>query len=387
MKPNWPAKKLTDLCKLERGTEPGSDSYVKDLVGTIPFLRVGDLTGKVDAKRFVKKSNNNLQVVNKNETLITFDGTPGIVVRGFSGAIASGIRVIRNLKPEINGDFLFYYLQTPVVQKTIQAYSKGATIIHASAAMPHIKILLPPLKIQQKIVERLDAIKKAQELNDKQIALADELFQSLLHRELDSRGKNWEVRALGDLFEITSSKRVFESEWKKQGIPFYRAREIVSLVNNQALRAPIFISEQMFREYSKKYGAPKEGDILVTGVGTIGISYLVKKNDKLYFKDGNIIWLKRTSKSNIISEFVEYFFQTPFFKRQINIMSAGATVLTYTIQNAKRTKIPLPPIKTQRKIVEKLSSVQEYKKKLVEQREKLKELFESVLHKSMAGKI
>jgi len=382
MKPNWPAKKLTDLCKLERGTEPGSDSYVKDLVGTIPFLRVGDLTGKVDAKRFVKKSNNNLQVVNKNETLITFDGTPGIVVRGFSGAIASGIRVIRNLKPEINGDFLFYYLQTPVVQKTIQAYSKGATIIHASAAMPHIKILLPPLKIQQKIVERLDAIKKAQELNDKQIALADELFQSLLHRELDSRGKNWEVRALGDLFEITSSKRVFESEWKKQGIPFYRAREIVSLVNNQALRAPIFISEQMFREYSKKYGAPKEGDILVTGVGTIGISYLVKKNDKLYFKDGNIIWLKRTSKSNIISEFVEYFFQTPFFKRQINIMSAGATVLTYTIQNAKRTKIPLPPIKTQRKIVEKLSSVQEYKKKLLEQKQKLQELFDSVLNKS-----
>ena len=76
LKSFWPTKKLTDLCKLERGTEPGSDSYVKDLVGTIPFLRVGDLTGKVDAKRFVKKSNNNLQVVNKNETLITFDGTP-----------------------------------------------------------------------------------------------------------------------------------------------------------------------------------------------------------------------------------------------------------------------------------------------------------------------
>ena len=63
-------------------------------------------------------------------------------------------------------------------------------------------------------------------------------------------------------------------------------------------------------------------------------------------------------------------------------MSAGATVLTYTIQNAKRTKIPLPPIKTQRKIVEKLSFVQEYKKKLLEQKQKLQELFDSVLNKS-----
>lgn len=40
-------------------------------------------------------------------------------------------------------------------------------------------------------------------------------------------------------------------------------------------------------------------------------------------------------------------------------------------------KIPVPPIETQRKIVEKLSAVQEYKKKLIEQKQKLKELFES----------
>ena len=295
---------------------------------------------------------------------------------------STGFAVLRT-KKDLLPKCLFYFLTTKDFNLQKNKLAVGATQKAINnPALKRIKIPILPLPIQQKIVERLDAIKKAQELNDKQIALADELFQSLLHRELDSRGKNWEVRALGDLFEITSSKRVFESEWKKQGIPFYRAREIVSLVNNQALRAPIFISEQMFREYSKKYGAPKEGDILVTGVGTIGISYLVKKNDKLYFKDGNIIWLKRTSKSNIISEFVEYFFQTPFFKRQINIMSAGATVLTYTIQNAKRTKIPLPPIKTQRKIVEKLSSVQEYKKKLLEQKQKLQELFDSVLNKS-----
>ena len=47
-------------------------------------------------------------------------------------------------------------------------------------------------------------------------------------------------------------------------------------------------------------------------------------------------------------------------------------------------KIPLPPIETQRKIVEKLSAVQEYKKKLLKQKQKLQELFESVLNKSMS---
>lgn len=66
--------------------------------------------------------------------------------------------------------------------------------------------------------------------------------------------------------------------------------------------------------------------------------------------------------------------------------SVGAGQLFITKSGAERIKIPLPPLNIQQKIVKKLSAVQEYKKKLVEQREKLKELFESVLHKSMAGK-
>ena len=39
-----------------------------------------------------------------------------------------------------------------------------------------------------------------------------------------------------------------------------------------------------------------------------------------------------------------------------------------------------------KKIVEKLSAVQDYKKKLLEQKQKLQELFESVLNKSMKEK-
>ena len=40
---------------------------------------------------------------------------------------------------------------------------------------------------------------------------------------------SWEWVRLGELFEITSSKRVLQSQWKTSGIPFYLAREILSL--------------------------------------------------------------------------------------------------------------------------------------------------------------
>ena len=184
----WPTKKLGEVCELIRGSEPGSESYFDETKGgRIRFIRVGDISGKVDQPKFIDKKLSNLVVVNPDEILISFDGTPGIVAKGWSGAIASGIRVIRNIKPEILREFLFYYLQTFEPQKVIKSYTTGVTILHASRAIPHIKIPIPPLKIQKKIVERLDAIKKAQELNDKQIVLAEELFQSVFQKEFKNK--------------------------------------------------------------------------------------------------------------------------------------------------------------------------------------------------------
>ena len=49
----------------------------------------------------------------------------------------------------------------------------------------------------------------------------------------------------------------------------------VKLANNGFVNNELFISEDMFSEYSQKYGYPQEGDLMVTGVGTLGICYLV----------------------------------------------------------------------------------------------------------------
>ena len=158
----------------------------------------------------------------------------------------------------------------------------------------------------------------------------------------------WEMKTLGDLFEITSSKRVFKSEWKTDGVPFYRAREIVKLANQGYVDNELFISDKMFDEYSAKFGIPKEGDIMVTGVGTLGICYVVQKDDRFYFKDGNIIWLKKKSETD--SRFVEYAFRSVILRTQIDD-AIGATVGTFTIIKAKNTFIPIPSLSEQQRIV------------------------------------
>jgi type I restriction enzyme S subunit len=190
----------------------------------------------------------------------------------------------------------------------------------------------------------------------------------------------WELRTLGDLFDITSSKRVFESDWKRQGVPFYRAREIVKLAQQGFVDNELFISEEMFSRYSSKYGIPAEGDIMVTGVGTLGICYVVQKDDRFYFKDGNIIWLKK--KSEVDSRFVEYAFKSDFLRKQIDD-SVGATVGTYTIVKAKNTKIPVPPLPEQQRIVgildEAFEGIATAKAKAEKNLQSARALFESYL--------
>jgi type I restriction enzyme M protein len=175
------------------------------------------------------------------------------------------------------------------------------------------------------------------------------------YREGSRVSSDFPLVELGDIFEITSSKRVFESEWKSEGVPFYRAREIVKLAKDRFVENELFISDEMFEDYASKYGAPQEGDMMVTGVGTLGICYVVQRGDHFYFKDGNIIWLKK--KTENLTDFVRLLFQTDFVKRQIE-QTAGATVGTFTIINAKKTKIPLPPLDVQKEIVAEIEGYQ-----------------------------
>jgi restriction endonuclease S subunit len=96
---------------------------------------------------------------------------------------------------------------------------------------------------------------------------------------------------------------------------------------------------------------------MITGVGTLGICYRVKRNDRFYFKDGNIIWLKNFL-NNVDSQFVEHLYKSDFIKEQIAAGANGGTVGTYTITNAKNTTIPLPPLEIQEQIVAELDGYQ-----------------------------
>lgn len=115
----------------------------------------------------------------------------------------------------------------------------------------------------------------------------------------------WEKVKLGNVCEITSSKRIFYSEYVDDGVPFYRSKEIIESDEGKVIENPLYISVDKYNEIKEKFGVPQIGDMLLTSVGTIGIPYIIKKKDCFYFKDGNLTWF-RDFREGLNSKYLYY---------------------------------------------------------------------------------
>ena len=166
---------------------------------------------------------------------------------------------------------------------------------------------------------------------------------------------NFKDYRLGEIVEISSSKRIYAKEYLDYGIPFYRGKEIIEKHKGNDISTELYISEERYNGLKEKFGVPNEGDILLTSVGTLGVPYIVK-NEDFYFKDGNLTWFKNfNAKCN--NKFIYYWLQSPLAKEQIYNKSIGSTQKALTIDTLKKFNIKLPSLDIQNKIVDILCSI------------------------------
>ncbi|MBB1389835.1 restriction endonuclease subunit S [Shewanella sp. SG44-6] len=151
---------------------------------------------------------------------------------------------------------------------------------------------------------------------------------------------DWEEQLLGNKMTVTSVKRILQSDWTTSGVRFLRARDIVSSYKNEEPADYLYIAREKYEQYSQLSGKVEVGDLLVTGVGTIGVPMLITNEDPVYFKDGNIIWFKNENAINGL--FLFYSFVGKQIKTYIKHSAGTGTVGTYTINSGKNTPIKLP---------------------------------------------
>jgi type I restriction enzyme S subunit len=300
---------------------------------------------------------------------------------------------IIRFKKEILPKWFISYSLSDEYQRQINKEVGGATRQRISRkSLGQITVPLPPLLEQKRIVKILDEafkkLEKAKENVKKNLNNSKELFNSYLQGIFSSPNNNWQEKQLEELGQITSSKRIYKKEYAPTGIPFYRIKEIKELAHDKKVTIELHISKDRYEEIKNVFGIPKEGDILMTAVGTIGEIYVVKKDEAFYFKDGNILWFKDFD--TVDPSFLKYALMS--FVEQINKLSKGSAYSALTIEKIERHKICIPTdIKEQRSIVKKLNQLSEQTRKLesIYQRKlsAIEELKKSILHKAFSGEL
>lgn len=280
--------------------------------------------------------------------------------------------------------------------KSCAAGSSSSMVKINKAVVENTPLLLPSFPEQKKIAQVLSTWDKAISTTEQLLANSQQQKKALMQQLLTGKKRllanngvrfsgEWQQCIIEDFFDVGSSKRVLQDDWKNEGTPFYRTRELVSLSKNEPFRSEVFIADELFHELSIKYGAPKPGDFLVSGVGTLGISYQVKDGDRFYFKDGNVLWFK--IKEGLLSDYFKYCFQSDFLQEQIVAQASITTVGTYTIQNAKKTKFWCPPsIAEQQKISAVLSTADQEIVALQQKLDALKQEKMALMQQLLTGK-
>jgi type I restriction enzyme S subunit len=193
--------------------------------------------------------------------------------------------------------------------------------------------------------------------------------------------KGWREYRLGEVAEITSAKRIYYSEYVPNGVPFFRSKEIIERFNKQNTSTELFIKRERYEEIKRKFGAPQEGDILLTSVGTLGIPYIVRGEDEFYFKDGNLIWFRNINSKTINKSFLYFWITSAVGQQKLDEASIGSTQPALTIIGLKNVDIFLPPLPEQHAISSVLSSLDDKIDLLHRQNKTLESMAEALWQK------
>ncbi len=111
--------------------------------------------------------------------------------------------------------------------------------------------------------------------------------------------------------------------------------------NTGSTASELYISQERFNEINNKFGSPKEGDILMTSVGTLGVAYRVKKSEQFYFKDGNLTWFKDFKQ--IPSSIIYLWLISRIGQEELDSIKIGSTQEALTIEGLKSISFKVPP--------------------------------------------
>lgn len=333
--------KLGDVCDVKRGVRVVRKDLLE--VGTIPVYQ-----NSLKPLGYFHTSNQN-----KNTTYVIGAGNAGEI--GFSNVdfwSADDCYVLIN-NENFNSKYIYYFLlQNQAFLKS--KVRKGSVPRLAREVIENIKVPLPPLEVQQSIVDVLDKF---------------EAMRNNLNAELEKRRKQYEhyrekLLTFGDDVKRVKLDCVISNLRTGLNPRVHFKLNTVDATGYYVTVRELKGFDVVFDEKTDKINKTaierinersvlQVGDILFSGTGTIGRTALIKKQPTNWnIKEG--VYALTPIKEKVLSRYLIFLFHTQYFMGLIDLKAGGSTVKSIPMSEFKNLTIPLPSLEVQNSIVAKL---------------------------------
>jgi restriction endonuclease S subunit len=160
--PDWVTSALGDVCtQITDGTHQ-TPTYVQS---GVPFLRVTDLTGSSDSKKFITEEEHAVLTKRcrplRDDVLYSKNGTIGVAKRvdwDYEFSIFVSLALLKPKREIIEPQYLETYLNSAVALAQAKGYSKSGTVTNLHLVeIRQMTIPLPDLATQRAIVAEIEA--------------------------------------------------------------------------------------------------------------------------------------------------------------------------------------------------------------------------------------
>jgi type I restriction enzyme M protein len=370
----WPMVRLGEVCEFMTGGTPTSSVKGYWENGTVPWLVSGDIhKGEIfdcDGRITIKGvQNSNAKYLPKDSVLIALNGqgkTRGAVaiLRMENATCNQSIVSINPVNKNILlSEFVFYQLKSmyqAIRNITGDSQRSGLNI----PIIKTIRIPLPPLDVQEKIVAELNGYRKI-------IEGARQILAS--YKPSIRIDPEWPRMKLGDICDIKSggTPNTSRKEYYENGsIPWLKSEVCKDSIIDQPTG---FITEAGLENSSAKFFKPNTTLIALVGA-TIGKTALATFETTT---NQNVVGLFPVDLKMLDPRYLFYITQTLYQ----NFLSLGdGNFKMANLSFVKAQKIPLPPLDVQHRIVAELDE----ERKLVEANRKLIEIFAKKIRDKLA---
>jgi type I restriction enzyme S subunit len=390
MPEEWEVVRLGEVAEIIMGQSPPGETYNTQGVG-MPFLQGKAEFGKVYPSP-VKYTTNPLKIGKTGSVLISVRAPVGDVnIANMDYCIGRGLASISFKNGYGCNEYLFYCLQflKPLLEK--EGYGSTFKAINKEV-LTKFQIPLPPLEEQKAIAGILSTVQSAIEKTEKVINALKNLKKSMMKHlftygpvaeeeaekvelketEIGPIPKHWEVMRLGEVAEIIMGQSPPGETYNTQGVgmPFLQGK---------AEFGKVYPSPVKYTTNPLKIG--KTGSVLISvraPVGDVNIAnmdYCIGRGlASISFKNGYGC-----------NEYLFYCLQ--FLKPLLEKEGYGSTFKAINKEVLTKFQIPLPPLEEQQKIAQILQSIDQRIEKEEKYKNALQNLFKSLLHNLMTGKI